>query len=104
MATEAVKLTTTKEGAVRFEVHARPRARKSAVTGIRLGALVVQLAAPPVEGAANLELLEMLAQMLGVPKRSLSIAVGASSRAKVVEVRGLAEDDIRLRLGAGPRR
>ena len=98
MGTEAVKLATTKDGAVRFEVHARPRARKSAVTGVRLGALVVQLAAPPVEGAANAALIAMLAEVLGVPRRDLSLALGASSRAKVVEVRGLAEDEVRARL------
>jgi uncharacterized protein (TIGR00251 family) len=98
VAAEAITLTTTKEGAVRFEVHARPRARRSAVTGARQGALVVQLAAPPVDGAANAELLQVLAAVLGVARRDLSIVLGASSRAKVVEVRGLREDDVRLRL------
>jgi uncharacterized protein YggU (UPF0235/DUF167 family) len=56
MATEAVNLATTRDGAVRFEVHAKPRARKTRIAGVRLGALAVQLAAPPIEGAANEEL------------------------------------------------
>ena len=68
MGTEAATLVTTKtrDGAVRFEVHAKPRARRSRIAGIRLGALTVQLAAPPVDGAANEELLGTLAEALGV--------------------------------------
>src|SRR6516165_2937089 len=99
MQTEAVNLLTTRDGAVRFEVHAKPRARTSKIAGVRLGALAVQLAAPPVDGAANDELLETLAAALGVAKRDVSLVGGASSRAKLVEVRGLPEAEVRVRLG-----
>jgi uncharacterized protein (TIGR00251 family) len=98
MATEAVNLATTRDGAVRFEVHAKPRARKTRIAGVRLGALAVQLAAPPVEGAANDELRAALAAALGVPVRDVVLVGGASSRAKLVEVRGLPEDQVRGRL------
>ncbi len=97
--TEAPRLTVTREGAVRFEVHARPRARESRVAGVREGALVVQLAAPPVDGAANAELLETIAGALSVPRRTVALVRGDTSRAKLVEVVGLAVDEVRARLG-----
>ncbi len=100
MAVEALRLTTTREGAVRFEVHARPRARESGVAGTREGALVVRLAAPPVDGAANAELVVTLASALGVAKRDVELVRGEGSRAKLVEVRGLGAEEVRARLAA----
>jgi uncharacterized protein (TIGR00251 family) len=94
-----VKLVVTREGAVRFEVHAKPRARKSRIVGERDEALVVQLAAPPVDGAANAELVELLASALSLPKRDVTLARGETGRVKLVEVRGLTADEVRARLG-----
>jgi uncharacterized protein (TIGR00251 family) len=94
-----VKLVVTREGAVRFEVHAKPRARASRVVGVRDEALVVQLAAPPVDGAANAELVEVLANALSLPKRDVTLVRGESGRVKLVEVRGLTADEVRARLG-----
>ena len=94
-----MKLVVTREGAVRFEVHAKPRAHASRIVGVRDDALVVQLAAPPVDGAANAELLELLASTLSVPKRDVALARGETGRVKLVEVRGLSADDVRARLG-----
>jgi uncharacterized protein (TIGR00251 family) len=94
-----VKLVVTREGAVRFEVHAKPRARVSRILGVRDDALVVQLAAPPVDGAANAELVEVLANALSLPKRNVTLARGESGRLKLVEVRGLTADEVRARLG-----
>jgi uncharacterized protein (TIGR00251 family) len=98
MATEALRLTVTREGAVRIEVQAKPRAKASRVAGVREGALVVQLAAPPVDGAANADLVETLASTLGVPRRDVTLVRGETARAKLVEVRGLGEDEVRARL------
>ncbi len=100
VAEEVVKLSATSEGAVRFEVHARPRARATAIDGVRAGALLVRLAAAPVDGAANEELVAALATALGVPKRAIAVVRGASSRSKLVEVRGLSPDEVRVRLAA----
>jgi uncharacterized protein (TIGR00251 family) len=97
-ATLALQLSTTREGAVRFEVQAKPRAKVSRVVGERQGALVVQLAAPPVDGAANAELVATLASVLGVPKRDVTLVRGEASRAKVLEVRGLTAELVRERL------
>ena len=88
-------LTLTEHaGGVRFEVRAKPRAKKSAILGVREGVLHVSLAAPPAEGEANRELLETLADALGVPKRDVSLVRGASSRSKLVEVRGLTAEAV----------
>jgi uncharacterized protein (TIGR00251 family) len=70
-------------------VRAKPRASKSRLLTQVEGELQVALAAPPVDGAANVELLKFLAGMLGVPRSRLSLERGESSRHKVVRVTGL---------------
>ncbi len=85
----------------RFAVHAKPRAKKSAIVGVSEGVLEVAIAAPPVDGAANEELVRTLAKALGVAKRSVAVVRGDSSRHKLVEVSGLTADEVVARLGAG---
>lgn len=51
--------------------------------------LKIQLASPPVEGAANAELLDLLAKTLGVPRRALTLVAGEGSRRKRVRVEGV---------------
>ena len=95
---------TVKDGWVRFEVHARPRASRSRITAVREGALVVSLAAPPVDGAANEELVAVLADALGVPRRAVVLARGETSKTKLVDVQlagDLTEAEVRRRLEAG---
>lgn len=93
-------VATEREGAARFSVMARPRARESRVAAVREGAVVVQIAAPPVDGAANAELVALLARVLGVAKRDVAIVRGEGGRAKIVEVRGLRAADVEARLRA----
>jgi uncharacterized protein (TIGR00251 family) len=66
-----------------------PRASRSGVAGTRDGALLVRLHAPPVEGAANAELIELLARLFEVPRRNVSILSGATSKHKRVKVVGI---------------
>jgi uncharacterized protein (TIGR00251 family) len=80
---------------VRFEVRVQPRASRSEIVGEQQGALRVRLAAPPVDGAANEALVELLADLLRVAKRNVRIVTGASSRRKVVEVDGVAAEAVR---------
>ncbi len=75
-----------------------PRARRSAIDGERGGAILVRLAAPPVDGAANDALIAFLAETLGLPRRHVTIVSGEKSRHKRVEVAGLDEPDVRRRL------
>ncbi len=76
-----------------------PRASRSAIEGVVEGRVRIRLAAPPQEGAANAELVRLLADVLEVPRSSVAIMRGAGSRAKTVAVRGVAVDDVRRRLG-----
>jgi len=76
-----------------------PRASLSVVAGVRAGALLVRLAAPPVDGAANTVLLEVLAECCGTARRSLTIVSGERSRLKVVAIEGVAEAAVAASLG-----
>jgi len=74
---------------IEISVRVIPRAGRSGIAGTRGGALLVRLTAPPVEGAANGELVEVLAEALGVPRRSVSIVGGERARQKRVRVAGI---------------
>jgi uncharacterized protein len=75
-----------------------PRASKPGPAGTRDGAYVIRLSAPPVEGAANTELIELLSTLLDVPKRNITIVAGERSRTKRVQVTGIDVDTVHLRL------
>lgn len=92
-----------RSGAVRFSVHVRPKSSRSAILGVREGALEVALTSPPADGAANSELLGLLAKALDVRRASVSIIVGASSRDKLIEVNGISPDEARDRLSKAKR-
>jgi uncharacterized protein (TIGR00251 family) len=72
-----------------LEVRVIPRAGRSGVAGLRDGALLVRLAAAPVDGAANAELIAVLADALHLPKRSVEIVSGDRSRSKRVRIAGM---------------
>lgn len=69
------------------------------MAGERDGRLLVRLSAPPVDGAANAALVEFLAEVLGVPRRSLTIVSGATAREKRVAVAGLGVREVLAALG-----
>jgi uncharacterized protein (TIGR00251 family) len=77
-----------------------PRSPKSKIDGRRGDALLVRLAAPPVDGAANEALVELLARELQRPKRDVTILSGHTSRDKRVEIGGLSEEEGAARLSA----
>jgi uncharacterized protein (TIGR00251 family) len=74
---------------VEVDVRVIPRAGRSALAGERDGRLLVRLAAPPVEGAANDALIELFAILLRCPKRRIRITAGEKSRSKRVAVDGI---------------
>ena len=87
-----------------LRIRAKPRAARSAVAGVRASGpegevLEVRLAAPPVDGAANTELLRLLSEALAIPRRDLRLARGASGRLKRVLIHGLEPAEVRARLG-----
>jgi uncharacterized protein YggU (UPF0235/DUF167 family) len=65
-----------------------------------VGALKVKLNAAPVDGAANDELVDLLAEWLGVAPRAVTIVQGAAARSKLVEVAGISADQVRRRADA----
>lgn len=67
-------------------VRAQPGARRTEAVGEHDGALKVRVAAPPIEGRANTELLRWIADRLGVALREVELAAGASGRNKRVRV------------------
>jgi hypothetical protein len=75
-----------------------PRAPRTLVDGTRGKALLVRLAAPPVEGAANDALVAFLSEALALPRRNIRIVSGEKSRDKRVHVDGLDEATARERL------
>jgi uncharacterized protein (TIGR00251 family) len=83
---------------VTFAVKVHPRARKSAITGELGDSLKVSLTAPPSEGKANEACIEFFANLLKVPRSSVTIAAGQSSRSKVLRVGGLTAQQVRYRL------
>jgi uncharacterized protein len=87
--------------AVRFTVRVQPRASSSGLAGVQAGSLRVRLTAPPVDGAANEALVELLAKLLGVQKRTITIVGGVASRTKLIEVHGVSVGQI-LALTAQP--
>jgi hypothetical protein len=95
-------IQSTVDGVI-IRVRVIPRAGKPGPAGTRGEAVLVRLAAPPVDGAANDELIEVLATTLQVPRRAVSIVGGARSRAKRVRVTGidLATASLRLLGDAG---
>jgi uncharacterized protein (TIGR00251 family) len=68
------------------------------MAGVRDGALLVRLAAPPVEGAANAALVEFLSEALGVPRRAVVVRSGERSRRKRITVAGVTAAAVRERL------
>lgn len=85
MAAEAGWLRRAGDGWT-LAVHVQPGAKRSAVAGLHGDRLKVRIAAPALDGRANDALIAFMAEALGVPKRSVSLAAGERSRDKVVAV------------------
>jgi len=78
----------TKDGIV-IEVKVEPRSSKKGIAGVMDNVLKVKLTAPPVEGEANEQLIEVVSELTGVRKSNIRIVRGLSSKRKVVEIRGV---------------
>jgi uncharacterized protein (TIGR00251 family) len=83
-----------------FAVRVQPRARRNAIVGEVGDALKIALTAPPVEGKANDACVDLLANLLKVPRSSVTIATGESSRNKVLRIAGMRASEIEARLRA----
>jgi hypothetical protein len=81
--------------AVRVRVRVQPRASRTEVAGEHDGALKVRVAAPPVDGAANDELVRFIARRVGVARSRIRIVSGDAGRSKVVEIEGVDVHSVR---------
>ena len=85
---------------VTFAIKVQPRARKNAITGTVGNALKLALTAPPVEGKANHAVIEFFADFFEIPRSSVSIASGETSRNKLIRISGISAQRVRERLAA----
>ena len=79
---------------VRFAVRLTPRAAVERVDGVVDGVLRARVGAPAVEGAANLALIRLIADELGIARRDIRIVAGAASRQKLIVVDGVPAETI----------
>ncbi|MFL5321742.1 MAG: DUF167 domain-containing protein [Myxococcaceae bacterium] len=93
-------LRTMPDG-VELSVYVQPRASRTKLVGEHDGALKVQVAAPPVDGEANAELSEFLADLFSVPKRQVEIASGDTGRRKRIRISGVSAEQALLVMKAG---
>ncbi len=91
------KITGAETGAA-FPVRVIPRASRNEIEGITGNALKVRVTAPPVEGAANQALIELLAERLEVRKSQVEIVAGQASQQKMISVIGLHPSEVEERL------
>jgi uncharacterized protein (TIGR00251 family) len=80
-------------------VHVQPRAGKTEVVGMHDDAIKIRLKAPPVDGAANEELVRFLAKSVGVSRQDIRIANGKTSRRKRIKIDGMDENEVSAALG-----
>jgi len=77
------------DGSVTFEVRVIPRSSKSEIVGEHSGALKVKLKSPPVDGAANDELVRLFAKRIGISRDNIAIVSGQSTRIKRLRINGI---------------
>ncbi len=85
------------DGAIVLAVYVQPSAKRSEFAGAHGDALKLRLAAPPVEGKANAELIRFIAAAFGVPRRNVELIRGETSRAKTVRVIAPLRDPFAMR-------
>ena len=92
-----IPIRDTPSGAT-FQIKVQPRARRNAIAGEVGDALKVALTAPPVDGRANDACVSFFAELLNVPRSSITIAAGETRRNKLIRVSGVSAAQIEARL------
>ncbi len=91
-----IKETT---GRIEFSIRVVPRASKTEIVGILDGSVKIRVASPPVDGAANAELVKFLAKTFGVAKGNVEIVSGQASKAKRIRITGVTAEQARQVFG-----
>ena len=92
-------MITEKNGFVLLNIRVVPRASQSEIVGEHGGALRVRISAPPVDGAANAEVVRLLAKTLGLSRSDVAIVSGQTSRTKLLRINGVTAARLRELLG-----
>ena len=79
-------------------VHLKPNAKRNEITGFKDNVLYVKVTTPPHKGAANKALLKLMATELSIPKTSIEILRGHTSRNKVVTIYGISTEDLKIKI------
>lgn len=95
---------TRSAGPAVLDVHVQPRAKSSEVVGFHGEAIKVRLRSPPVDGAANEELIRLLADLLKIDRRDVELVSGETSRRKRIRINGLGLNQIYRALRLSPER
>jgi hypothetical protein len=96
----ALIVQDTRDGVI-LSIHVQPKASTTECVGIHGDALKIRVAAPPVDGAANDELIRFLARQLSIPSTSVRIHSGAGGRHKRVFVKGVTAQLVMARMNLG---
>ena len=86
-----------KDGSIIFAIRVVPRASRSQIVGEHNGALKIHLTSPPVDGAANTELIKLLAKQFGVSKSDVEIVAGETSKIKRIKIANLSQSRFEAR-------
>jgi uncharacterized protein len=84
---------------VELDVRVIPRAKDTRIAGERHGALLVRVAAPPVDDAANDTLVEFFSRLTHRPRSAIRLVSGARGRAKRLAIDGIGVDSMRELVG-----
>lgn len=90
------------DGGVRLRVRVQPRASRTEVAGLHGEAVKIRICAPPVDGAANKELVAFLSKRVGIPKGAIEITAGETGRQKTLFLAGATAAAVRRALLEGP--
>lgn len=90
----ALRIRRTDRGVV-ISVRVQPRSSRNEIVGVLGESLKVRVTAPPVDGAANEALIDLLKSTFRIPSTAITIVSGSSSRTKIVELAGVTEDRVR---------
>ena len=92
-------MITEKNGFVLLNLRVVPRASRSEIVGEHDGVLRVRISSPPVDGAANAEVVRLLAKTLGLSRSDIAIVSGQTSRTKQLQINGVTAARLRELLG-----
>ena len=83
-----------KEEQATIVVQVQPNASQNKLACFKEGVWHLRIAAPPIKGKANQELLKFLSDILGIGKDDLTIAKGTTGKRKVIVIKGLAQNQV----------